>query len=182
MEKYILNRDDCVLLVIDIQERLARVMENKEIVVKNTSILLEASKVLDIPVIITEQYPKGLGETLGEIKDIREDKKIFEKNSFTACIKEVKEELKNLGRKKVIITGMETHVCVLQTSRDLILDGFDVHIVKDAVASRTMENYENGLDLIKEMGGVINNTETIAFDLLKKSGTPEFKIISKLIK
>lgn len=182
MEKFILNREDCVLLIIDIQERLARVMDDKDRVVKNTSILLEASQILNIPVLITEQYPRGLGSTLEEIKDIRQDVKIFEKNSFTAYIGEVKKELKSLGKKKIIITGMETHVCVLQTSRDLILAGYDIHIVKDAVSSRTLDNYENGLELIKEMGGVINNTETIVFDLLKKSGTPEFKSISKLIK
>lgn len=182
MEKFILNREDCVLLVIDIQERLAQVMKDRDRVVRNTSILLEASKVLDIPVIITEQYPKGLGSSLEEIKAIREGTKIFEKNSFTAYTDEVKKELEILGKKKVIITGMETHVCVLQTSRDLILHGFHVHIVKDAVSSRTDFNYENGLELIKEMGGVINNTETIVFDLLKKSGTPEFKVLSKLIK
>lgn len=182
MGKFTLNRNDCVFLVIDIQERLARVMEDKVKVVKNTSILLESSKILDIPVIITEQYPKGLGSTLDEIKEIRDDVKIFEKNSFTAYIEEVKNELQSLARKKIVIVGMETHVCVFQTSRDLILAGYDVHIVKDGVASRTHSNYENGLDLIKEMGGTINNTETIVFDLLKKSGTPEFKIISNLIK
>lgn len=182
MEKYILNRDDCVLLVIDIQERLAKVMEDRDRVVKNTSILMETSKILNIPVIITEQYPKGLGPTLKEIMDIGDNVKVFEKNSFTAYIEEVKNELEALARKKIIISGMETHVCVLQTARDLILAGFDVHISSDGVSSRTPSNYENGLDLIKEMGGVINNTETIVFDLLKISGTPEFKSISKLIK
>lgn len=182
MEKFIINREDCVLLIIDIQERLAKVMDDKDKVVKNTSILLEASAILNIPVIITEQYPKGLGSTLEEIKDIRQGVKIFEKNSFTAYTEDVKKELESLGKKKIIITGMETHVCVLQTSRDLILSGYDIHIAKDAVASRTRDNYENALELMREMGGVISNTETLVFDLLKKSGTPEFKSISKLIK
>lgn len=182
MDKYILNREESVLMVIDIQDRLVRVMEDKDMVIKNTAILLETSKELDIPVIITEQYPKGLGHTIEEIKDIKRDVKIFEKNSFTAYIEEVKMELKKLGRKKVIIVGMETHVCVLQTARDLLLSGFQVHIVQDAVCSRTKENYENALQIMREMGAVINNTETIAFDLLKVAGTPEFKAISKLIK
>ena len=182
MEKYILNREDCVLLIIDIQEGLVKVMEDRDRVVKNTSILLETSKAMDIPVIITEQYPKGLGHTLEEIKELRNDAKIFEKNSFTGYTEEVRKELEKLARNKIIITGMETHVCVLQTARDLILAGYDVHIVKDGVTSRTSSNYENALDLICEMGGVINNTETVVFDLLKKAGTLEFKNISKLIK
>ena len=110
MEKFILNREECVLLVVDIQERLVNVMVDRDRVVKNTSILIESSKALDIPVIITEQYPKGLGSTLAEIRALKDDMKIFEKNSFTGYIDDVKDELKNLGRKKVIIVGMETHV------------------------------------------------------------------------
>lgn len=182
MDKYILNREEVVLLVIDIQDRLVRAMEDRVEVVRNTSILLEASKLLDIPVINTEQYPKGLGSTIDEIKDIRDDVKIFEKNSFTGYTEELKKELESLARNKIIIAGMETHVCVFQTVRDLLLAGFQVHIAKDAVSSRTNSNYENGLKLMRDMGAVINNTETIVFDILKVSGTPEFKTISKLIK
>lgn len=182
MNKYILNRDDAVLFIIDIQERLVPAMKYGEQVINNNKILLEGAKEMNIPVIVTEQYPKGLGSTVGEIKDLLGEGQVFAKNSFTAYIDEVKEALKSLGRKKIIITGMETHICVYQTTRDLIEAGYEVHIVKDAVASRTKENYLNGLDLMKEMGAVINNTETVVFDLLKVSGTPEFKKMSKLIK
>lgn len=182
MDKYTLRRENSLMIVIDIQDRLKDAMSHGDRVVKNTKILLESSKVLDIPVLITEQYPKGLGRTVEEILDVRKDIEVFEKTSFTACIDEVNNRLEELGRKKVIIVGMETHVCVLQTCRDLILAGYDVHIARDGVTSRTDENYENALEIMRDMGAVITNTETILFDLLKKAGTEEFKVVSKLIK
>lgn len=182
MERFILNREDVVLLIIDIQERLLPVMKYGEEVVANTKILLEGAREMDIPVIVTEQYPKGLGHTVDEIKEYLNEEDIFSKNSFTAYIDEVRERLKELNRKKIIIVGMETHVCVYQTTRDLINNGFDLHVVEDGLSSRTKDNHINGLEQMKEMGAVINNTETIIFDLLKVSGTPEFKKMSNLIK
>lgn len=182
MEKYTLKKEDSLMIVIDIQERLLKAMSQGDRVVKNTNILLESLKVMDVPVIFTEQYPKGLGHTVKEISNINKDLEVFEKNSFTACITGVNEKLEKLERKKIIIVGMEAHVCVLQTCRDLISQGYDVHIVRDGVTSRTEENYKNGLDLMRDMGAVITNTETILFDLLKRAGTEEFKLVSKLIK
>lgn len=182
MEKYVLNRDDVCLLVIDIQERLLPAMLDQDRVIKNSKILLQGAKELGIPVVVTEQYPKGLGATVEDLKALLGDAKVFSKNSFTAYTKEVKEELEGLNKKRIIILGMETHVCVYQTTRDLIKAGYYVHLAGDGVSSRTKENYLNGLDLMKELGAVINNTETIIFDLLEISGTPEFKVMSKLIK
>ncbi|HLR20880.1 MAG TPA: hydrolase [Tissierellaceae bacterium] len=182
MEKFNLNREDSVLFVIDIQEKLVPAMKGKEKVIDNNRILLEGAKEMNIPIIATEQYPKGLGSTVDEIKEFLNEEDIFSKNSFTAYIDDVKEKLEELNKKKIIITGMETHVCVYQTTRDLIEAGYDVHVVNDGVASRTKENYINALEQMKEMGAVINNTETIVFDLLKIAGTPEFKKMSKLIK
>lgn len=182
MDKFTLEREDSVLLIIDIQEKLVPVMKYKDQVIKNSLILINAAKEMNFPVITTEQYPKGLGPTVPELLDLIDNDNIFAKNSFTAYTGEVKEALKSLGRKKVIITGMETHVCVFQTARDLINDGYQVYLVKDGVASRTKDNFLNGLDLMKTLGAVITNTETAIFDLLKISGTPEFKLMSKLIK
>lgn len=182
MEKFTLNREDTVLFVIDIQERLAPVMKYKDQVINNNKILLAAAKEMNFPVIATEQYPKGLGRTVPELIDSIDEEKIYAKNSFTAYTDEVEESLKSLGKKKVLLTGMETHVCVFQTARDLISAGYEVYLVKDAVASRTKDNYLNALELIKSLGAVITNTETVVFDLLKVSGTPEFKIMSKMIK
>lgn len=183
MEKFRLNREDTVLFIIDIQEKLAPAMRNENKTIHNNQILLKGAKEMSIPVMVTEQYPKGLGNTVKDIKSLLDkDAYIFSKTSFTGYIDEVKQVLESLGRKNIIITGMETHVCVYQTTRDLIEGGYIVHIAKDAISSRTEENYLNGLDLMKEMGAIINNTETIIFDLLKVSGTLEFKTMSKLIK
>lgn len=182
MEKFKLRREDCCLLVIDIQERLTPVMKYKDQVIENTKILLEGAKEMDIPVLVTEQYPKGLGSTVEEIKDHLGEAKIFAKKSFTAYIDEVRRELKDLNRNKIIIVGMESHVCVYQTTRDLLDHGYEVYIVNDGVASRTKANYLNGLEQMRCMGAVISNTETVIFDLLKMAGTPEFKKMSKLIK
>ncbi|WP_313756051.1 hydrolase [Tissierella sp.] len=182
MEKYTLNKDNTVLFVIDIQEKLASIMKYKEQVIDNTKILITAAKEMALPIIVTEQYPKGIGPTVVDIKETINNVEIFEKNSFTAYIDEVKEVLEATGRKKVIITGMETHICVFQTARDLIDNGYEVFIARDAVCSRTKENFLNGLELVKDAGAVISNTESIVFDLLKVSGTPEFKVLSKLIK
>lgn len=182
LSKFTLNREDAVLLEIDIQDKLVPVMKYRNQVIKNNQILITAAKELNFPVIATEQYPKGLGRTVPELLDLIGEENIFAKNSFTAFTDEVKAALKNLGKKKVLVTGMETHVCVFQTVRDLLHDGYEVFVAKDAVASRTKANYLNGLDLMKSLGATITNTETAVFDLLKVSGTPEFKVMSKLIK
>lgn len=182
MDKYTLNREDTVLFVIDIQEKLVPVMKYKDQVINNNKILINGAKEMNFPVIATEQYPKGLGSTVPELLSLMNESNIFAKNSFTAYTDEVKDALGALGKKKVLVTGMETHVCVFQTVRDLIKDGYQVFLVKDGVASRSKSNYLNALDLIKSLGAVITNTETAVFDLLKVSGTPEFKIMSKMIK
>lgn len=182
MNKFTLTPKDSVLLIVDIQERLAKVMKHGDKVIDNTNILIAASEVLDFPIIYTEQYPKGLGRTVKELQKGIEGGKGFEKIAFTAYIDEVKSLLREMNRKKIIITGMETHVCVFQTTRDLLGDGYEVYIVKDGVCSRTKENYRNGLELMKDMGAVITNTETVIFDLLKRAGTPDFKVLSQLIK
>lgn len=182
MNKFILDRDQAVLMVIDIQERLVPAMSVADQVIHNTNILISAAKEFSMPIITTEQYPRGLGNTVPELKDNINSNYLFEKTSFTAYTEEVKSALTQLARKKIIITGMETHVCVFQTIRDLLAEGYEVFIASDAVCSRTKENYHNGLRLIENMGAVVTNTETIIFDLLKQAGTPEFKVLSKLIK
>ena len=182
MEQFILNKEQTVLMVIDIQERLAPAMTVANQVIANTSTLIAAAKALNMPVITTEQYPKGLGNTVSSLKDLIDSNYLFEKISFTAYTKEVKETLQRLNKNKIIITGMETHICVFQTVRDLLSEGYEVFLASDAICSRTKENSKSGLELMANMGAVVTNTETIIFDLLKEAGTPEFKVLSKLIK
>lgn len=182
MKNYTLNKEEAVLLIIDIQERLTPAMEYGPKVVNNTSVLVSIAKALNIPIIVTEQYPKGLGKTVEEINDKLDGASIYTKMKFSSCTDEVNNALTNLNKKQIIITGMETHVCVYQTVRDLLTMGYDVFVARDAVCSRAKENYKNGLSLMSEMGAVVTNTETIFFDFMKEAGTPLFKDLSKLIK
>jgi len=182
MDKFIINNEEAVLLIIDIQDKLVKPMKYADKVIENTNIIISAAEEFNMPIIYTEQYPKGLGNTVIELEERLKNANKFEKTHFTAYIEGVKEILKEADRKKIIIAGMETHICVFQTARDLINDGYEVFVVKDSVCSRTKENYLNGLSMIESMGAVVTNTETVIFDLLKKAGTPEFKVLSKLIK
>ena len=182
MEKFCLSADDTVLMVIDIQERLIPAMKYGEQVIHNTNILISLAQKMGIPIIVTEQYPKGLGKTVPVLSDQLSGASSFEKNTFTGCTPEVLAALQELGRKRIMVAGMETHVCVLQTVRDLLTYRYNAFVVGDAVCSRTKDNFRNGLSQMSTMGAMVTNTETVLFDLLKESGTPLFKELSKLIK
>ncbi len=183
VETYLLDRNDAALLIIDIQERLAVVMDKKEQVVRNTLHLVALAKMLNVPVVVTEQYPKGLGRTLPEIAAALPSYLPIEKTSFNCCGEVAfNDQIERLGKKKIIVAGMETHICVLQTSLGLLQEGYAVHLVADAVCSRTKANWRSGLELVRDAGAVITNTETVLFQLLGIAGTPEFKAISNRIK
>lgn len=182
MSKFKLEAADSVLLVIDLQERLMNAMKDSERVLNNTNLLLATAKQFGIPVIVTEQYPRGLGSTVPEIKENLPEHSYIEKVSFSSCIDSFMNTIAALKRKTFIVAGTETHVCVFQTVRDLVAAGYDVQVVSDAVCSRFDFNYLNGLDLMKDAGAVVTNTETVVFDLLGCAGTPEFKAISPLVK
>ncbi|MDA8099383.1 MAG: hydrolase [Nitrospiraceae bacterium] len=183
LDRFLLDNKNAALLIIDIQERLAVVMDRKDEVVRNTLHLVELAKAQNIPVVVTEQYPKGLGRTLPEISTSLPAYLPIEKVTFNCCGQPTfSEQIKGLGRKKIIVTGMETHICVLQTSLGLLKECYDVHLVQDAVCSRTEANWRSGLELVRDAGGVITNTETVLFQLLGAAGTPEFKMVSQRIK
>ncbi len=169
-------------MIIDIQEKLVPVVKYPHRLIDNTEVLILLAQELGIPILVTEQYPKGLGKTVPRINDRINKNMIYEKISFSAYTDEIASNLAGLERKKIIITGMETHVCVYQTVRDLIAMNYQVFVVGDAVGSREKRNYKNALDLMSGMGAVITNTETVFFDLIKVAGTPMFKKMSPLIK
>jgi nicotinamidase-related amidase len=176
----ILNQNDCVLLIIDIQEKLLNAVFNKDILEKKSSTMTKACSILNIPVIVTEQYPKGLGETFGELK---KGGQAFEKITFSALEnKEVWNALKNTKRKNIMIMGIETHICVHQTVNALIQAGFSVTVVKDACGSRLEEEYLSALEVMKNSGAEIKTTEMIIFELLKTAKHENFKEIQALIK
>jgi len=182
MDKYIVNKADAVLLLIDLQEKLMQAVYSCDEVIKNVNIMIKAAQIMGIPIVLTEQYPKGLGATLPELKQNAGLFHYIEKVKFSAYVPEMQDVLAKINRRTVIVTGVETHICVYQTVRDLTANGFGVHILKDAVGSRTEENYKNGIQLMSEIGAVISNTETILFDMLKTSSAFEFKQISALVK
>ncbi|MEW6713503.1 MAG: hydrolase [Nitrospirota bacterium] len=182
MDKFILTKDNSVLVIVDVQEKLAAVMKQKETAVNNCLHLLEAAKLLNIPIVVTEQYPKGLGHTINEIKKALPAYKPLEKVTFDCCKGGgFLRKITSLKRKHIILTGMETHVCVLQTCLSL-LKKYSVHLVSDAVCSRKKDDYLTGRELMRDAGAVITCTETVLFQLLEKAGTPKFKAIVKRIK
>ncbi len=182
-EKYILDRSKAAVVVIDIQERLVPVMKYREMVITNTGHLLEAAKLLHIPVLVTEQYPRGLGPTVEEVKKALPSYEPIEKVTFDCCRSDgFSEAVASLKREQIILAGMETHVCVLQTCLSLLRENYTVHLPSDAVCSRKKEDYLTAKEMMRDAGAVITCTETVLFQLLEKAGTPEFKTISKRIK
>jgi nicotinamidase-related amidase len=182
MDKFSLNKDDVAIVLVDIQDRLASVMADKLQVISNCLHLIELSKLLNIPVIMTEQYPKGLGHTVPEIREALPDHKAIEKLTFDCCgVTSFLDDLASFGKKNIVLVGMESHICVLQTCIGLIKKGYTVHVTKDAVCSRTKENFKTGIGFMRDAGAVITCTETVLFQLLEKAGTEEFRTISKRI-
>lgn len=182
MKNYHLNIENTQLLIIDFQEKLVPVMDDSEKTVKNAGILIEIAQSLNLPITVTEQYPKGIGYTLSPLKNKLADVNPIEKLSFTAATDELLSAVKSHQRKQILVSGIETHVCVFQSVRDLLDEGYEVYVASDAVSSRTPIHKANGLELMKEMGAVITNTETILFDLLKRSDHEKFRELSKLIR
>ena len=183
LDKFFLDREDTVLLVVDIQEKLAAVMKERDRVVGNNLHLIELAKMIGMPVMVTEQYPRGLGKTVAEIREALPFYRPNEKMTFDCCGQPAfLEELKEHNKRSVVLTGMETHICVLQTCLGLLKGGINVHIARDAVCSRTEENWKAGVEFMREAGAVVTSTETVLFQLLKVAGTEEFKKISQRIK
>jgi isochorismate hydrolase len=183
MEKFFLDREDTALLIVDIQDKLASVMAARDSVVNNCLHLIELSKLLNLPVIVTEQYPKGPGQTVEEIRNALSEYRPVEKLSFDCCSETpFFGGLKKLGKKKLILTGMETHICILQSCVSLLRNDFAVHVVSDAVCSRVKENWSTALEFMRDAGAAVTCTETVLFQLLKVAGTKEFKAISQRIR
>ncbi len=183
-----LHPDRCALLVIDVQERLAMAMANdvRDRVERNLITLAAAAERFSLPVVVTEQYPKGLGRTTPAVATAFETVKgvcFFEKVEFAATAAPAwREAIGDTPRPVWLVAGMETHVCVFQTVRALCAAGQTVHVIGDAVASRSRDNWQNGLELCARAGAIITNTETVVFDFLGKAGTDDFKALSPMIK
>jgi nicotinamidase-related amidase len=178
-----LTTDNSVLLLVDIQGKLAHSMHAKESLFQNLKKLVKGMRVLDIPILWAEQNPKGLGPTVPEIADLLPDLEPIPKNSFSChANNEIRQALENLNRPNVLVAGIETHVCVYQTVRDLAKATYSVQLVADAVSSRTLENKQIGLEKCKHTGAEITSVETVLFELLEVAEGDRFKMILDVIK
>ncbi len=180
--KQILDKSTTALVVIDIQDKLVKAMDEDVLkkITENNLRLIKGANVMGLKTLFTQQYSKGLGDTVMTLKDHLSGEHI-EKTSFSCCgVTDFNESLK--GIRSVVLSGMETHVCVLQTALDLMNAGYAVHIAADAVCSRSKFNWQTGLRMMEGAGAVITCTETVLFQLVKGAGTPEFKEISNIIK
>lgn len=178
--------DDSILVIIDVQTRLTRTMPTKVLarLQRYIGLLIKSANLLQVPVITTEQYPSGLGHTEPELVQLLpEDSRRFEKTAFSCAKAEgFLQELRLQEKKQIILTGMEAHVCVLQTAIELINESYSVIVVADAVCSRYRENYEVALERIKQAGGLVTSAESVIFEWLKDAGHPHFKQIQSLIR
>lgn len=177
-------RSKTIFLVVDVQERLAPAMHPDLLapMLKNLDRVGQAAEILRVPALISEQYPAGLGPTLETVRRSFPAARAMAKMCFDAMKDlDFSSALRASGRRTVVVSGMETHICVYQTVRSLVRD-YEVHVLRDAVASRSLDNYEVGLDLIRSVGGVVSSTETVLFDLLERAGTDEFRAVSKLVR
>jgi len=180
--KGILDRKEAALLVIDIQGKIIKVIDEYQRVIDNSLKLIRGCRILGIPVYHTEQYPSGLGETVTEIKN-EFDSEAIQKMTFSCSgAGTLFGDLINSGIRQVILCGIESHVCVQQTALDLLANGFEVTITADAVSSRKKIDYEIAVDRMRDRGVDISTTEAVLFELMERCGTDEFKMISKLIK
>jgi nicotinamidase-related amidase len=185
-----LSRRRAALLVVDIQDRLLAAMPDATLtdVLRNTQILIAGAAQLGLPIVVSQQYPRGLGATARPIEDALASAPAvhrFDKLEFSAAAAPgfaALVALGGLGRDQWIVCGMESHVCVYQTARDLVARGWDVHVCADAVCSRTAANRELGLGLMARAGAIVTSTEASVFDLLGRAGSDEFRALSRVIK
>ncbi len=178
-----LTIDNCIFIIIDVQEALSRVVLNKEAFCENLQKIIKGAQVLEIPIIMTEQNPNSLGPTVDEIRSLLPEIQPVSKVSFSCCgEKNFIQALNALGRKQALLAGIETHICVYQTAMDLLEMEYEVQVLSDCVASRTAENKTSGLKKMKAHGAEITSAEMVLFELLRVAEGEKFKKISRIVK
>ena len=180
-----LDADQCALIVVDIQEKLLPPIFQKEQLVKNSQLLIRLAGVLKIPTLMSTQYAKGLGSTVPEIASLLPETQAIDKQMFSCFGSEVFcSLLKRVpgNRTTVLLCGIESHICVMQTALGALREGYLVHVASDAVSSRTEWNWKIGLERMRAAGAVISSTEMMMYELLKSSGAPAFKELLPYLK
>jgi nicotinamidase-related amidase len=176
--RQLLRAEHCALIVVDIQEKLLPPIFNKDELVKNSQLLVRIANVLEIPVVVTTQYAQGLGTVVSEIASLASEARFIDKLDFS-CFgsNDFRSTLKSLpgNRNTVLLCGMEAHICVMQTALGALNDGYLVHVASDAIGSRVRWNWDIGIDRMRAAGAVISTTEMMIYELLRCSGTREFK-------
>lgn len=181
--EWIAAREDSLLLVIDLQQAMLKAIESRETVIGKAGQLIQAANVLAVPILLTEQYPKGLGGTDPQVLADIERPRVCEKEHFSACLEpDFLPMLETCQRRTIVVAGTETHVCVLQTCLDLLQAGFHVHVAADGVASRAEQNRDIALGQLRQAGAVITSTEIVIFEWAKKANTAEFRKILPIVK
>lgn len=174
---------DTAVLVVDYQEKLIPAMNEKEELIKTSRTFLSGIKELNIPMVVTQQYTKGLGATIPEIAECIGDFNAHDKVTFSGCgTEEIFSAIKDLNKKNILVCGTEAHVCVLQSAIDLKAAGYNVFLVEDCIGSRTLSNKENAIKRAMGEGILITCCESALFELTAAAGTPHFKVISKIVK
>jgi nicotinamidase-related amidase len=179
----IIDRTRAVLVLVDMQSRLADVMASRDAVLSASALLARVARILGMPVIVTRQYPQGLGDTAPEIIEVTPDVVPIDKVTF-ACAGEPAfvERLAGNGRRQVVLAGMETHICVLQTALGLLAEGYEVFVVADATCSRRETDHTVALDRLRAAGVVITTAESVIYEALERAGTAEFKAVLEEVK
>jgi nicotinamidase-related amidase len=178
-----LDIQNCLLVVVDVQGKLASLMHDRDALFKNIQILIKAAKLLDIPILWCQQAPDALGPTVPEIAELLTGIEPINKTSFSCCGDEqFVNQLTSLTRPQILLTGIEAHVCIYQTAVDLKEKGFTANVIADAVSSRSLDNKQTALSKMQAMGVNISSTEMALFELLKTADHPKFKQIAKLVK
>jgi nicotinamidase-related amidase len=180
-----LESDQCALVVVDIQEKLLPPIFQKEQLVRNSKLLIRAAKVLNIPAIVSTQYAKGLGQTVPEIASLLPEVQPIDKDRFSCFGSDVFcTLLKRLPGKRntLLLCGMESHICVMQTALAALREGYIVHVASDAVSSRTEWNWKIGLERVRDAGAVISSTEMMIYEVMRSSASPAFKEMLPFLK
>lgn len=174
--------ENTLCIVVDIQERLLPALHDAESMVERSRVVIQGLQALDVPLVATEQYPKGLGKTVPAVQLLLGDgAAVFEKTRFSAVIAEVEAVLNEQKIENVILLGAEAHVCMLQTVLDLRAKGLAVYVPFDCTTSRNPANKDNALQQMRDAGAVVSNSESVLFQLLSDAKHPAFKTVSKLI-
>lgn len=176
-------KTETALIIIDVQGKLSKIMHESVEIIQNLETLIQGAQLLDIPILWLEQYPKGLGQTTEAVQQHLSSEQPIEKMTFSAYkTEEFKQQLQQLNKKSLLVTGIESHVCVYQTVQDLLKTNYEVELVTDCISSRTLANKNVGIEKMTSLGAKITSVEMALFELMQTAEHPKFKEISNLIK